>query len=121
MNVAKLGINGHFFNVEVAITPDQRRLGLMHREALANDHGMLLVYANEGDHRIWMKNMLIPLRVYWIDAEFRVVGQRRVLPCEHSPCPVFGISGSSKYILELNDTDHRIEIGDRVSGLSGLR
>ena len=120
MNVIKIGINGHFYQVELAVSSEQRRLGLMHRSELVDDRGMLLVYARGGDHRIWMKNMRIPLRVYWIDADYRVIGKRRVEPCGANPCPVYGVAEASQYILELNDTDHAIGIGDRVDGLSSL-
>ena len=120
MNVAKIGINGHFYQVELAISSDQRRLGLMHRTELSSNEGMLLVYSKPGDHRIWMKNVLIPLRIYWIDVDHRIIDYRRVEPCSENPCPVYGASGSSKFVLELSDTDHDIGIGDRVSGLNVL-
>ena len=43
----------------------------MWRKSLADDHGMLLIYPQAGDNRIWMKNMLIPINVYWIVKIFR--------------------------------------------------
>ena len=41
----------------------------------------MLVYPQAGDHRIWMKNMRIALRVYWIDEHFTVIGAQRLEPC----------------------------------------
>lgn len=108
------------YRVELATTPEQRQRGLMYRTELAADRGMLLVYTNPGDHRVWMKNMQIPLRVYWIDASHRVIHEQRLEPCGLPPCPIFSAIGESRYILELADHDHRIEVGDSVTGLSGL-
>ena len=106
------------YRVEIAANSAQRGLGLMFREHLADDRGMLLVYPESADHRIWMKNMRIPIRVYWIDENGRVVDLRRLEPCRSSPCPVYAADGHSRFVLELNDTAHPIRRGDRIEGLS---
>jgi len=115
-----LEIGKHRYHVELATTSGQRQRGLMYREELDADRGMLLVYPRPGDHRVWMKNMHIPLRVYWIDASHRVIHQQRLEPCGLPPCPIFSAPRDSRYILELADRDHGIEIGAPVHGLSGL-
>ena len=113
----ELRVNGQTYQVELAVTSRQRQLGLMYRQQLDANRGMLLVYPESGDHRVWMKNMSIALRVFWLDENFRVVAARRLEPCDSAPCPVFGADSASRYILELNDRDHPIEIGDIFSGL----
>lgn len=113
----ELIIGSEVYQVELAITTEQRQRGLMRRQYLASRQGMLLVYAEPGDHRIWMKNMLIPLWVYWIDAGHRVIDRRRLEPCTKQPCPVFSARGESRYVLELGDYDHPLAVGDRVAGI----
>lgn len=108
------------YQVELALTPAQRRKGLMYREQLASNEGMLLVYPRIGDHRVWMKNMLIPLRVIWIDSGFRVQHIQRLEPCEASPCPVFSAPVPARYILELSDDNHEVAPGDIIEGLNAL-
>jgi uncharacterized membrane protein (UPF0127 family) len=108
------------YQIEVAETPRQRQLGLMHRKHLTPRQGMLLVYPQTGNHRIWMKNMLIPLQVYWIDEDFTVISLQRLQPCSTSPCPVYSAAGDTRYVLELGDYQHRLELGDKIEGLSGL-
>ena len=108
------------YEIEIAETPPQRQRGLMHRQHLGPHQGMLLVYPQAGDHRIWMKNMLIPLRVYWIDADFVVVAMQRLQPCSASPCPVYSVPADTRYILELGDYEHRLEPGDKIEALRGL-
>ncbi len=107
------------YQVELATSAEQRRLGLMHRSQLGPRQGMLLVYSQAGDHRIWMKNMLIPLRVYWIDASSVVIGVQRLEPCNVEPCPVYAVAGDSQYVLELGDYTHPLDVGDKIENIRG--
>lgn len=110
-------INGSSYRIELATTAAARALGLMHRPSLGADRGMLLVYPRDGEHAIWMKNMRIPLRVYWLDADFRVVAARRLEPCLANPCPTYRPAVESRYVLELSDREHSIALGDRLADL----
>ena len=67
-----------------------------------------------------MKNMLIPIRVYWIDENFTVIDMQRLQPCWASPCPVYSVEEDSRYVLELGDYEHRLEPGDRIDSLREL-
>ena len=115
-----LEIGYSVYQIELAVTPAQRRQGLMYRQQLASRQGMLLVYPRAGDHRIWMKNMRIALRVFWIDDEFTVISVQRLEPCSSTPCPVYSAPRAARFILELGDYEHAIVPGDKVEGLSGL-
>jgi uncharacterized protein len=108
------------YQIELAQTAKQRRKGLMHRQSLSPRQGMLLVYPEAGDHRIWMKNMLIPIRVYWIDENFTIIDMQRLQPCRASPCPVYSVDEDSRYVLELGDYEHRLKPGDRIESLREL-
>ena len=116
----ELWIGGVRYEVELATTPEARSRGLMHREHVEPRGGMLLVYRNPGNHRIWMKNVPIPLRVYWIDSNAEVIGTRRLEPCSSDPCPVYAVEKPSLYVLELADRDHGLLPGDRIRGLDSL-
>ena len=118
--LVEIRAGGMTYRVEVARTSAQRRQGLMHRSSLDRQGGMLLVYRKTGDHRIWMKNMRIALRVYWIDDDARVIEMQRLEPCQQTPCPVYFASRPSRYVLELSDHDHPLKAGDRIDGLKEL-
>ena len=72
---AMVSLQGHLLDVEMADTPALRRRGLMWREELPNDHGMLFDYRDEKPmvRRMWMKNTKIPLSIAFFDQARRLV------------------------------------------------
>jgi uncharacterized membrane protein (UPF0127 family) len=107
-------INGVGYSIEVAKTSMQRSQGLMFRTNLGIQEGMLFVYPQPGNHRIWMKNTLIPLSVIWLDENQTVIGVKTLAPCDLDPCPSYGVSDPAKYIIELSSEVRDIEKGDRI-------
>lgn len=97
-------IGGQRFTVELADDFDERARGLMFRDALAPDHGMLFVHAREEPLAYWMKNTRIPLDILYFDAGQRLVSvQRGVPPCSAGDrCPNYPSAGPAMYVLELN-------------------
>jgi len=118
--IVDLAIGNSAYKIELAVSPAQRRQGLMFRQQLDSRQGMLLVYQHAGDQRIWMKNMRIALRVFWIDDEFTVISVQRLEPCSDSPCPVFSAPRPARFVLELGDYEHALGPGDKLAGLTGL-
>ncbi|KQV78423.1 hypothetical protein ASD15_21625 [Massilia sp. Root351] len=69
----QLSAGGHRISAELAATEEQRRQGLMHRDAMPANSGMLLVFDRAGAHCLWMKNTPLPLSVAFIGADGRIV------------------------------------------------
>jgi uncharacterized protein len=67
------GEKGEMINAELAITENQREVGLMYRKELANNKGMLFVYPNEGVRDFWMKNTYLELDMIFCNKDFSVV------------------------------------------------
>lgn len=111
-------INGNEVQVEVANTPDQRRLGLMYRDNLEENTGMLFVYPDEQQLRVWMKNTYIPLDIIFISKNGTVVDTATLEPCETEQCPIFTAKGEGKYFLEVNKgylAEYNVSVGDKVN------
>lgn len=97
-------VGGQRFVVEVADDFDERARGLMYREHLAPDTGMLFVHEREEPLAYWMKNTRIPLDILYFDEDRRFVSmQAGVPPCSAGDaCPSYPSTGPAKYVLELN-------------------
>jgi uncharacterized membrane protein (UPF0127 family) len=91
------------FHVELAVTPEERTRGLMQRNYLGPDKGMLFIFENEGDYPFWMKNTSIPLDIIWISGNKEVVAiNRNSRPCGENPCLLMSPGRKSRYVLEIN-------------------
>ena len=95
---------GAAFDVELAITPEQRARGLMGREHLGDREGMLFIYGVEGPHRFWMRGMVIPLDMVWIDGDGVVAGvTANVPPAPEGTIPaIYSPPRPILYVLESN-------------------
>ncbi|MCZ6798246.1 MAG: DUF192 domain-containing protein [Gammaproteobacteria bacterium] len=116
----QLIINGVTYTLEIAKTSKQRQQGLMFRQQLDIREGMLFIYPQPGNHRIWMKNTRIPLSVIWLDENGVVIDVQILSPCDSDPCQSYGVSRVSKYIIELNSRVLDISPGDGIKGLKQL-
>ena len=97
-------LKGRRFTVEVADDEAERARGLMFRDEMAADHGMVFVHDSEEPQAYWMKNTHIPLDILYFDSKRKLVSvSRRVPPCAlGNQCPPFPSDGPALYVLELN-------------------
>ncbi len=97
-------LGGHRYSVEVAATDEERARGLMFRDQLATDHGMLFIHDAEEPQSYWMKNTRIPLDILYFDNARKLVSQQRdVPPCTlGDACPPYPSGAPARYVLELN-------------------
>ena len=95
-------------HVQVADTPDRQQTGLMCRNALDPDAGMLFVFPAPTEGAFWMKNTLIPLAIAFINSNWRIV---RIMEMPVAPDPTADDPGKFllydphvpyRYVLEVN-------------------
>lgn len=87
---------------EIAETDAQRQRGLMFRDYLDSDAGMLFIFDQPQELSFWMKNTLIPLDILYFDAEGNLVSSTTMTPCTSDPCPGYRSGGEATYALEVN-------------------
>jgi len=96
-------LKGERFNVELATRPKEQALGLMFRDSMAADHGMLFIFPSSTTRQFWMRNTRIPLDILYFDEELRLVNVARgAKPCHTRQCPTYSSTGPARYVLELN-------------------
>lgn len=116
-----LRIKGKTLRVELADSPETRRIGLMNRRSLGEDHGMLFVFDTPGPQAMWMKNTLVPLSVAFVRADGIIANIEDMAPQTED---AHASDGPVLYAIETNRgwfARHRIRAGDRVEGLKSLR
>jgi len=110
--------DGAAVTAELAVTDAERARGLMFRERINPDQGMLFVFAEEGVHSFWMKNTKIELDMLWLDRDRRVIHiETDVPPCLEDPCPSYGPGRPALFVLELKAGSvraHGLRVSDRI-------
>lgn len=107
-----------FVDVEIAQTEAERAEGLMNRESLAEDAGMMFIYFEPTQSGFWMKDTLIPLSIAFIDEEQRIIQIMDMEPCTKDPCPTYTPDGAYTAALEVNMgsfDEWGIDVGDTVT------
>ena len=104
--------------VDIADESAEWAQGLMFRESLAENAGMLFIFPEEAEHRFWMKNTRIPLDMIFISADKRVAAVITAIPCVSDPCLTYSPQAHARYVVEVNAgfaAQHGIQTGDRVT------
>ncbi len=96
-------VKGERFYVEIADDDASRQMGLMFRDELADNRGMLFIFPREAPRAFWMRNTRIPLDIIYLDAELQVVHiVANARPCHTSRCPSYPSRFPAQYVLEIN-------------------
>jgi uncharacterized protein len=96
--------SGTVIQAEIADTPQKRATGLMYRDHLKKDHGMMFFFDQAQEWTFWMKNTLIALDLIWMDEKKRVIHIERNVPiCTRTDdsCPQYRPNDGALYVLEI--------------------
>ena len=113
----KLSAGMHQIDAQVAIQPEQRQIGLMHRQEMPASEGMLFVFEQAGKQCFWMKNTLIPLTAAFVADDGTIVNLADMKPlvtdshCSEKPV---------RFVLEMNAgwfAKKGIKAGNKLKGL----
>ena len=119
MSLPRVRLNAGIHNIDaqLARTPDQRETGLMFRETMPANEGMLFAFEAPAEQCFWMKNTLIPLDAAFIGDDGSIVNIEHMKPltvdghCSAKPV---------RYVLEMNDgwfAKRGIKPGSKLRGL----
>lgn len=106
----------HNISAEVAQAPGERQIGLMYRQTMPGNDGMLFVFEDAQLHCFWMKNTLLPLSIAFLADDGRIVNIEDMAPnTEASHCPKEKV----RYALEMNQgwfAKRGFKAGSKVAG-----
>ncbi|MAF34577.1 ACR family protein [Candidatus Woesearchaeota archaeon] len=88
--------------VELAIESMDQTRGLMFRNSLAPDKGMLFMFDSEEHRAFWMKNVRFPIDMIFLDKDWVVVDIQQAEPCLADPCEHHVSKQPTQYVLEVN-------------------
>ena len=110
--------NGKKVRAEVLVKDADLRRGMMFRDSLAPDRGMLFIHGAPGRYPYWMYQTRIPLDIIWLDRDRRIVEiSADTPPCrtEASQCPQYGGHKEALYVLVQGGsraTQYGLKVGD---------
>jgi uncharacterized membrane protein (UPF0127 family) len=94
-----LSLGIHQIDTQVALTPEQHQVGLMHRTEMPQGEGMLFVFQNPGKQCFWMKNTLLPLTAAFVADDGTIVNLEDMKPqTTDSHCSAKPV----RFVLEMN-------------------
>lgn len=103
--------------VELALDDYSQAKGLMFRESMPENSGMLFMFAQTQPLAFWMKNTLIPLDIIYITEVGDIVHIVTAEPCKIRNCPSYPSVDPAKYVLELNAGRAKalgLKVGDNI-------
>ena len=99
MKVVTMRLGKRDFHLEVAVTSDQQETGLMKRDSMPEDHGMIFVFKDVEVRKFWMKDTRFPLDIIFLDQGGKVVSVRRLKAYDReTTSSIF----PARYAIELN-------------------
>ena len=122
-NQTEIYFEEHRFSVEIADTSEARARGLMNREQLGENQGMLFVYEEEADRSFWMKNTLVPLDIIFLNSDLEVINIEKANPEPNTSdenLASYESDSPAQYVLEINQNRSE-EIGLEKGSEMSLR
>ena len=112
-----LKVSGHTLSAEVAYKKESRIRGLMYRNSMKKNSGMLFVFPEASIHSMWMINTYIPLSIAFLDKNGMILNIIDMSPHTRTKNSA---AGKAKYALEMNlgwFSSRNIKEGEKITGL----
>ncbi|MDA0836837.1 MAG: DUF192 domain-containing protein [Planctomycetota bacterium] len=114
LDVVEMSIGDHKVNIEIAKTDAQKAKGLMYRDGMEQNHGMLFVYPKDQKMGYYMYNCRFPLDIAFLAADGTVLQIEQMRPREYLPTRS---KKEARYALEMNEgwfEANSVKVGDKL-------
>ncbi len=116
LDTVQLSAGMHLIRAELARTPDQRSIGLMFRQTMAVNDGMLFAFEAPSQQCFWMKNTLLPLSIAFLADDGSIVNIEDMKPLAlDSHCSAKPV----RFVLEMNQgwfAKRGLKAGSKLQG-----
>jgi len=112
--LTKLRLGSETFSLEIADNAHARERGLMYRESMPANHGMIFVFAEDAPRSFYMRNTQIALDIIYVNARQEVVSIKQMQPRDLTTVPS---DAPARWAIELNEgTAGRVgvKVGDKL-------
>jgi len=103
-------------DIEIARDESEREIGLMYRENMAENQGMLFVFDDSDPRSFWMKNTIISLDMIFVNEKDEIITiHKHTIPLSEGS---YTSTGPAKYVVEVNagfTDNYQIMVGDRIA------
>jgi uncharacterized protein len=102
------------FTLEKAVTFSQQEMGLMRRDGMPQDHGMIFIFDRTQPQHFWNKNVRFPLDLLFLDHDARIVSIQNMQPYDESGTQEV----DAQYVIELNagvPASIGVKVGDMLT------
>ena len=110
-----ISIGGIQLQLQLALKPAEQQKGLMHRESLDKDHGMLFLFDSPDRRGFWMRNTCIPLDIGYFDSPGQLLEVHKLFPFDET-----AVNSRSREVLIAVETNrgwyaaNGIQVGERI-------
>lgn len=110
-----ISVGGSELQLQLALKPEEQQKGLMYRESLDNDHGMLFLFDRPDKRGFWMRNTRIPLDIGYFDSSGQLLEIHKLFPYDET-----AVNSRSREVLIAVETNrgwyaaNGIQVGDRI-------
>lgn len=95
----RLSAGMYVIDAQIALTPEERQIGLMQRKEMPQHEGMIFIFEQAGEQCFWMKNTLLPLTAAFVADDGTIVNLADMKPqTTESHCSTRPV----RYVLEMN-------------------
>ena len=100
LQVIQLFLNGHVVDAEVALRGIEIMTGMMFRESMGQDEGMLFVLPEAQRASFYMKNTRVPLQIAYVDPAGTILELHELKPLDETPA--YSTATNIQFVLEMN-------------------
>jgi uncharacterized membrane protein (UPF0127 family) len=105
-------------SLEIRDSPEERAVGLMFRQSIDEDKGMLFIFDKPDRYSFWMKNMNFPIDIIFLDTDKKIIDIFQDTPaCTIEPCAVYTPASQAQYVIETManfSQRHILSLGQKV-------